>query len=97
MTVRDRLQCAAAHVAAIRRMVEDDVPCPAVMAQIGAVRGALRAVARLLVADEVRKRLGAAGVENAADVTNEVERLLRVWPGRDDPPSVKGLSPRIHR
>lgn len=76
MRPQERLRCAASHVAAIRRMVEEDAPTPTVLTQIQAVQGSLRAVGRILVSDEVRRRLASAGVENAPEVTEEMERLL---------------------
>lgn len=76
MRAQERLRCAASHVAAIRRMVEDDAPAPVVLTQIQAVQGSLRAVARMLIAYEVRRRLASAGMENASEVAEEMERLL---------------------
>jgi DNA-binding FrmR family transcriptional regulator len=76
MNPRARLRCAEAHVAAIRRMVEDDAPCPAVLMQIRAVQGSLRAVARILVADEVRRRVRNMGVGEASELRRELAGLL---------------------
>jgi len=48
-----RLARIEGHVGAVKRMVEEDRPCPEVLVQIAAVRSALDKVAKLLLADHM--------------------------------------------
>ena len=51
--VVSRLARIEGHVAAVKRMVEDGRPCPDVLVQIAAVRGALDRAAKLLLEDHM--------------------------------------------
>ncbi len=49
-----RLARIEGHVRGIKRMVEEDVPCPDVLTQIAAVRGALNSVGRVILEDHLQ-------------------------------------------
>lgn len=56
-----RLKRAEGHLAAVRRMVEDGRDCPDILIQIAAVRAALDATSRVVLADHVESCLHDAG------------------------------------
>lgn len=72
MTPAARLRCAASHIAAVRRMVEEDAPCRAVLLQLLAVQGSLRAVAQLLIAEEIRRAARDEGIHEAARLVEQM-------------------------
>lgn len=80
MTPAARLRCTESHIAAVRRMVEEDAPSAAVLLQLRAVQGSLRAVARLLLAEEIRRTAREGGVQEAARL---VERMAALMVGPD--------------
>ncbi len=49
-----RLAKIEGHVRAVKRMVEEDTPCPEVLVQIAAVRAALNGVGRLILEDHMQ-------------------------------------------
>ena len=51
--VADRLARVQGHVGAIKRMVEEERPCPEVLVQMAAARAALDKAAKLLLADHM--------------------------------------------
>jgi CsoR family transcriptional regulator, copper-sensing transcriptional repressor len=51
--VINRLARIEGHVRGIKRMVEEDVPCPDVLMQIAAVRSALNSVGRVILEDHL--------------------------------------------
>lgn len=53
-SVLKRLARIEGHVRAVKRMVEEDTPCPDVLVQIAAVRAALNAVGRLVLEDHMQ-------------------------------------------
>jgi DNA-binding FrmR family transcriptional regulator len=53
-SVLKRLARVEGHVRAVKRMVEEDTPCPDVLVQIAAVRAALNAVGRLVLEDHMQ-------------------------------------------
>lgn len=55
--VLDRLARIEGHIRAVRRMVEEDVPCPEVLVQIAAVRSALNGAGRIILEDHVKSCL----------------------------------------
>ena len=65
MDAGKRLRCAAAHVTAIRSMVQTGASCGEVVRQIRAVDGSLEAVLRILVQREARKALRARSADEA--------------------------------
>lgn len=52
--VINRLARIEGHVKAIRRMVEEETPCPDVLIQIAAVRSALNSVGRVILEDHLQ-------------------------------------------
>ena len=52
--VINRLARIEGHVRAIKRMVEEDVPCPDVLIQIAAVRSALNSVGQVVLEDHLQ-------------------------------------------
>jgi len=52
--VISRLARIEGHVRAIKRMVEEDTPCPDVLVQIAAVRSALNGVGRVILEDHLQ-------------------------------------------
>ena len=52
--VINRLARIEGHVRAIKRMVEEDTPCPDVLIQIAAVRSALNSVGRVILEDHMQ-------------------------------------------
>lgn len=52
--VLNRLARIEGHVRAIKRMVENDTPCPDVLTQIAAVRSALNGVGRVILEDHIQ-------------------------------------------
>lgn len=53
-SVLKRLARIEGHVRAVKRMVEEDRPCPDVLVQIAAVRSALNGVGRLVLEDHMQ-------------------------------------------
>jgi len=52
--VLNRLARIEGHVRGIKRMVEEDTPCPDVLVQIAAVRSALNSVGQVILEDHLR-------------------------------------------
>lgn len=52
--VSRRLARIEGHVRGIKRMVEEDTPCPDVLVQIAAVRSALNNVGQIILEDHLR-------------------------------------------
>jgi DNA-binding FrmR family transcriptional regulator len=53
-SVLNRLARIEGHVRAVKRMVEDETPCPEVLVQIAAVRSALNGVGRVILEDHLK-------------------------------------------
>lgn len=53
-SVLKRLARLEGHVRAVKRMVEDDTPCPDVLVQIAAIRSAMNGVGRLILEDHMQ-------------------------------------------
>jgi DNA-binding FrmR family transcriptional regulator len=66
-----RLKRAEGHLAAVRRMVEDGRDCPDILLQIAAVRAALDATARVVLADHVESCLHNASHNGDAEAAWE--------------------------
>jgi DNA-binding FrmR family transcriptional regulator len=56
-SVVNRLSRIEGHIRAIKRMVEEDVPCPDVLIQIAAVRSALNGAGRVILEDHLKNCL----------------------------------------
>ncbi len=52
--VLKRLARIEGHVRGVKRMVEEDTPCPDVLVQLAAIRAALNAAGRLILEDHMR-------------------------------------------
>ena len=65
--VADQLSRTAGHVMSIKRMVEDERPCPDVLIQLAAVRAAVDRAARLVLEDHLESCVRGAAVNGLAD------------------------------
>jgi len=77
-----RLKRAEGHVGAVRRMVEEGRDCPDILIQLAAVRAALDATAKIVLADHVQSCLHNAqqnGDTEAAwgDLRKALESFIR--------------------
>jgi CsoR family transcriptional regulator, copper-sensing transcriptional repressor len=52
--VLKRLARIEGHVRAVKRMVEEDTPCPDVLVQIAAIRSALNGVGQIILEDHLK-------------------------------------------
>jgi DNA-binding FrmR family transcriptional regulator len=65
--IADQLARTAGHVTSIKRMVEEDRPCPDVLMQLAAVRAAIDRAAKLVLEDHVESCLRGAASNGLAD------------------------------
>jgi DNA-binding FrmR family transcriptional regulator len=65
--VARRLSRAAGHLEAVRRMVDEGRDCPDVLLQLAAVRAALDATAKLVLADHMETCVREAATNGDAD------------------------------
>jgi DNA-binding FrmR family transcriptional regulator len=65
--VTRRLVRAEGHLAAVRRMVQDGRDCPEILLQLAAVRAALEATAKLILADHMESCVRHAATNGDAD------------------------------
>ncbi len=56
-SVLNRLSRIEGHVRAVKRMVENDTPCPELLIQLAAIRSALNGVGRVILEDHVKSCL----------------------------------------
>lgn len=71
-----RLRKMSGQLAAIERMVEDDVTCPEVLTQIVSVRRALKSLAELIIHDHLHECIG--GATNPREGQRKLRELLTV-------------------
>jgi CsoR family transcriptional regulator, copper-sensing transcriptional repressor len=71
--VVNRLARIEGHVRGIKAMVESDRPCPDVLVQVAAVRGALDRVARLILDEHLSQCMARAAKEG--NIEAEIEEL----------------------
>lgn len=71
--VLDQLSRTAGHVTSIRRMVEEDRPCPDILIQLAAVRASIDRASRIVLEDHVESCLRGAASNGMAD--EEWDRL----------------------
>ena len=71
-----RLRKMSGQLAAIERMVEDDVTCPEVLTQIVSVRRALKSLAELIIHDHLHECIG--GTTNPREGQRKLRELLTV-------------------
>lgn len=69
----NRLSRIEGHVRGIKTMVQQNSPCPDVLLQIAAVRGALDKVARIVLDEHLTECIGRAAKEG--DIQVEIEQL----------------------
>ncbi|MBF2007153.1 metal-sensing transcriptional repressor [Chlorogloeopsis fritschii PCC 9212] len=69
----NRLSRIEGHIRGIKTMVQQNSPCPDVLLQIAAVRGALDRVARIVLDEHLTECIGRAAQEGNIDV--EIEQL----------------------
>ncbi len=69
----NRLARLEGHIRGIRAMVEESRPCPEVLVQIGAVRGALDRVARIILDDHLTECISRAAEEG--NIEQEIAEL----------------------
>jgi len=79
--VLKRLARIEGHVRGIKRMVEEDTPCPDVLVQIAAVRSALNSVGQIILEDHLRscmvKAVKDGEFEGAMrDLKNSLDRFI---------------------
>ncbi len=69
----NRLSRLEGHIRGIKTMVAESRPCPEVLVQIAAVRGALDRVARLILDEHLSECIGRAAKEG--NIESEIEQL----------------------
>jgi DNA-binding FrmR family transcriptional regulator len=69
----NRLSRIEGHVRGVKTMVAESRPCPEVLVQIAAVRGALDRVARLILDEHLSECIGSAAQEG--NIESEIEQL----------------------
>lgn len=72
-SIVNRLSRVEGHIRGIKTMVQESRPCPDVLIQIAAVRGALDRVARMILDEHLTECIGRAAKEGNIDV--EIEQL----------------------
>jgi len=69
----NRLSRVEGHIRGIKTMVQESRPCPDVLVQIAAVRGALDRVARMILDEHLTECIGRAA--KAGNIEVEIEEL----------------------
>ncbi|MBF2090616.1 MAG: metal-sensitive transcriptional regulator [Synechococcales cyanobacterium K44_A2020_017] len=69
----NRLSRVEGHIRGIKMMVQEGRPCPDVLVQIAAIRGALDRVARIILDEHLTECVGRAAREGNIDI--EIEEL----------------------
>jgi CsoR family transcriptional regulator, copper-sensing transcriptional repressor len=69
----NRLSRVEGHIRGIKTMVQEDRPCPEVLVQIAAVRGALDRVARMILDEHLTECVARAAKEG--NIEMEIEEL----------------------
>jgi CsoR family transcriptional regulator, copper-sensing transcriptional repressor len=69
----NRLSRIEGHIRGVKLMVQESRPCPDVLVQIAAIRGALDRVARIILDEHLTECIGRAAREGNIDV--EIEEL----------------------
>lgn len=69
----NRLSRVEGHIRGIKRMVQDSEPCPDVLVQLAAVRGALDRVARIILDEHLTECVARAAKEG--NIETEIEEL----------------------
>jgi DNA-binding FrmR family transcriptional regulator len=69
----NRLSRIEGHIRGIKRMVQDSAPCPDVLVQVAAVRGALDRVSRIILDEHLTECIARAAKEG--NIEAEIEGL----------------------
>ncbi|MGP1382954.1 MAG: metal-sensing transcriptional repressor [Thainema sp.] len=69
----NRLSRVEGHIRGIKTMVQESRPCPDILVQIAAVRGALDRVARIILDEHLSECIGRAAAEG--NIEAEIEEL----------------------
>ncbi|PSN13266.1 hypothetical protein C7293_16715 [filamentous cyanobacterium CCT1] len=69
----NRLARIEGHIRGIKTMVQESRPCPDVLVQVAAVRGALDRVARIILDEHLTECIGRAAVEG--NIEEEIAEL----------------------
>ncbi|MEB3212784.1 MAG: metal-sensing transcriptional repressor [Leptolyngbyaceae bacterium] len=69
----NRLSRIEGHIRGVKSMVQEGRPCPDVLVQIAAVRGALNRVARVILDEHLTECVGRAAAEG--NINEEIEAL----------------------
>ncbi|MBD3881570.1 metal-sensitive transcriptional regulator [Phormidium tenue FACHB-886] len=69
----NRLSRVEGHIRGIKRMVQDSEPCPDVLVQLAAVRGALDRVSRIILDEHLTECVARAAKEG--NIETEIEEL----------------------
>lgn len=72
-SIVNRLSRIEGHIRGVKTMVQESRPCPDVLIQIAAVRGALDRVARMILDEHLTECIGRAAKEGNIEV--EIEQL----------------------
>jgi DNA-binding FrmR family transcriptional regulator len=73
----NRLSRIEGHIRGIKTMVQESRPCPDVLVQVAAVRGALDRVARIILDEHLTQCIARAAEEGNIEV--EIEELRLLW------------------
>ena len=65
--VINRLSRIEGHIRAIKRMLEEEKPCPEVLIQLAAVKSAIRNASQLVLEDHIQSCLAEAVAKGTAD------------------------------
>lgn len=71
--VLNRLSRIEGHIRGIKTMVQESRPCPDVLVQVAAVRGAIDRVARMILDEHLTECIGRAAKEG--NIETEIEEL----------------------
>ncbi len=79
--VINRLARIEGHVHGVKRMVEEDTPCPDVLVQIAAIRAALNSVGRIILEDHLQSCMVDAVAKGdyqqaMRDLKNSLEKFI---------------------
>ncbi len=66
--VVNRLSRVEGHIRAIKRMLEEDKPCPEVLIQLAAVRSAIQKASQIVLEDHIESCLGQAALTGSSEV-----------------------------
>ena len=66
--VINRLSRIEGHIRAIKRMLEEDKPCPDVLIQLAAVRSAIQKASQIVLEDHIESCLGQAALTGRSEV-----------------------------